>query len=268
MVIVVSSGCVFEPREPMYARALAAHGIAALVVDSCTPRGVRSTVDDQARMTGWEVENDAWAALLALARDRRVDARRVGVMGVSKGGGVALNTAILARRRWQRDRVPPDLAFAAHVPIAPGCSARHRDARTTGAPMFFMMGSADDYTPASECMAYVDALRAAGNARIETRIYEGASHGWEWLGPSPRLLATAKNYSRCHAIIEDDGALTDSASGTRIPGKDYLEWARAHCMFTGNTHAGGGSEELRARATGDLVAFVRRAFGMPPPASN
>jgi dienelactone hydrolase len=263
MIIVVSSGCVVEAREPAYARELARRGIAGLVVDSCTPRGVRSTVDDQSRMTGWEVENDAWAALIALAKDPRIDRRRIGVMGVSKGGGVALDTAFIARRRWQGARVPSDLAFAAHVPVVPGCGVHQRDARTTGAPIFFMLGGADDYTPAPACIRVADELRAAGNARVEVKVYEGAHHGWERIGDAPLLVANAENYSRCLGFVEDDGSVTvEGDAGPRIYPGQYLAWAKAHCMYRGNTHVGGGSPEIVTRARADLAAFLERALGV------
>ncbi|MBL8670830.1 MAG: dienelactone hydrolase family protein, partial [Alphaproteobacteria bacterium] len=225
MIVAVSSGCVVQAREPYYARALAREGIAGLVLDSCAPRGVASTVDDQTRLTGWEVEQDAWAALAFLARDPRIDPARIGVMGVSKGGGAALGTALLVRRRWLGDR-RPDVAFAAHVPIVPGCTARHRDARTTGAPILFMLGGADDYAPAAACLPYAEAIRAAGNGRVDVKLYEGAHHGWEVQGDAPRLLPRAENYSRCGTIVEDDGAHTAVATGERIAPRAFFAWAR------------------------------------------
>src|SRR6476469_3270542 len=144
-------------------------------------------------MSAWAVENDAWAALAFLARDPRIDAKRIGIMGVSKGGSVSLDTALLVRRRWQGSRIPADLSFAVHVPIVPGCSARHRSLATTGAPMLFMLGADDDYTTAAPCEALAAAMREAGNARIEVVTFAGAHHGWEVLG-APRLLAHAQNY--------------------------------------------------------------------------
>jgi dienelactone hydrolase len=257
MVIVVSSGCVVEAREPYYAHALADAGIAGLVVDSCTPRGVRTTVDDQTRMTSWEVENDAWAALVWLANDARIDRARIGIMGVSKGGTVSMNTALLVRRRWQRARVPAELAFAAHVPIVPGCSSMHRNAATTGAPMLFMLGGADDYTTAAACAPVVEALRAAGNTRVESVTFEGAHHGWEVIG-EPRLLARAENYSRCRAIEEDDGSFVVDG-GERIAADAFVPWARRTCMRIGDTHAGGGTLALKKHATDTLLGFLRKS---------
>lgn len=101
MVILSSSAGVQRHREVHYAQRLAAAGIAACVVDSFAPRGVRSTVADQSRVSAFQMECDAIAALRLLRRDPRIDGARIGVMGVSKGGVASVNSAIAVRRRWR-----------------------------------------------------------------------------------------------------------------------------------------------------------------------
>ncbi|MCZ7655921.1 MAG: hypothetical protein M5R42_19135 [Rhodocyclaceae bacterium] len=61
-----------------------------LVIDSFGPRGVMSTADDQTRVTTTQMLQDAYGALVFLADDKRIDSARIGVMGFSKGGTVAL----------------------------------------------------------------------------------------------------------------------------------------------------------------------------------
>ena len=100
MVILSSSAGVQRHREHFYAQALTQAGVAALIVDSFGGRGVRRTVADQSLVSAAQMEGDAFAALAHLHADPRIDARRIGVMGVSKGGGAALSTAIAVRRRW------------------------------------------------------------------------------------------------------------------------------------------------------------------------
>ena len=101
-------------------------------------------------------------------------------MGVSKGGGATLNTAIAVRQRW-RDGFPH--LFDLHVAICPGATAQHRDATTHGRPMFFMLAARDDYTPAPLAVEYAERMRAAGNRRIKVKVYGSAHHGWESIGP-------------------------------------------------------------------------------------
>src|SRR4051812_42590839 len=59
MVIINSSGGVLDWIEGYYARELSQRGIAALIVDSFKPRGVKNVVSNQNLVTSWLMENDA-----------------------------------------------------------------------------------------------------------------------------------------------------------------------------------------------------------------
>ena len=77
MVLLTSSAGVQRHREHYYAQALNEAGIAALIVDSFTGRGVRRTVADQTLVSGAQMEGDAFAAL-ALLRVRSAHRSRGG----------------------------------------------------------------------------------------------------------------------------------------------------------------------------------------------
>ena len=101
MVILTSSAGVQRHREHYYAQALNEAGIAALVVDSFTGRGVRRTVADQTLVSAAQMEGDAFAALALLRDDSRIGPERIGVMGVSKGGGAVLSSRrCTSAERW------------------------------------------------------------------------------------------------------------------------------------------------------------------------
>lgn len=253
VVISPSSGGVRREREMFYAEKLAAAGIAALIVDSYASRGLTNSVHDQSLLIPWQAENDAVGALRWLAADPRFRRDRIGVTGVSKGGAVALWTALEIRRQWTR--VAP-LAFAAHIPIAPPCHWNNRAKGTSGAPIFFMLAELDDQTPAPQCVEYARQLTAAGNRKIEVKVYENAHHAWENIGQIPYFDPRAENYARCIATIEDDGSST-AANGFKLPRDKEIEWAKRTCMTLG-TNCCGGTEELRQRAAGDMVAFLKR----------
>jgi len=127
-VIVNSSGGVTAHTELFYARLLASHGMAALVVDSFTPRGIRDTVTDQSQLRTVQSAADAAAGFRWLKSQPWVDPARIIVLGMSKGGIAALNTAVEADRRLFGIT---DIRFAAHVAIAPGCNFQNQDARRT-----------------------------------------------------------------------------------------------------------------------------------------
>ena len=252
MVILSSSAGVQRHRELHYAAALARAGIAACVVDSFRPRGVRSTVADQGLVSAFQMECDAHAVLLHLRQDPAIDPARIGVMGVSKGGVAAVNSAIAARRRWRGI----DETFALHVAICPGCVAQHRDPTTTGAPLFFMLARHDDYTPARYAIDYAQRMRAAGNDAIRVKVY-AAHHGWESVG-SVYYIANAQNFADCPNLIEDDGSHFVAAAGQAMAEAQYRAWVRTAGLLRHGAHAGGGTADLKRRATGDLIAFLQR----------
>ncbi|WP_178133566.1 dienelactone hydrolase family protein [Vineibacter terrae] len=251
MVILSSSAGIQRHRELFYADAMVRAGISACVVDSFGPRGVRTTVVDQSLVTAYQMECDAHAALQWLRQDSRIDPARIGIMGVSKGGVVAVNSAIAVRRRWRGI----DDIFALHVGICPGCVAQHRDATTTGAPMFLMLAEHDDYTPAHYAITYAGRMRDAGNRGIRIKVYK-AHHGWESIGPVYHI-AKAQNFSSCPNLIEDDGRHFVPTAGRTMSESDYRAWVRQAGLLQYGAHAGGGTLALKQRATGDLITFLR-----------
>ncbi len=258
MVILTSSAGVQRHREHYYAQVLTEAGAAALIVDSFTGRGVRRTVADQTLVSGAQMEGDAFAALALLRADPRLDPGRIGIMGVSKGGVATLNSAIAVRPRWRGGF--PHL-FDLHVALCPGATAQHRDPTTHGRPIFFMLAARDDYTPAPLAVEYAERMRAAGNCAIKVKVYGSAHHGWESIGPVFDVK-DAENWSCCRNWIEDDGRHFVVGAGQTMTEPEYQAWARAHCVTRG-ARAGGGTAELKRRATGDLLAFLQ-ARGFAP----
>ena len=251
MVILTSSAGVQRHREHYYADLLNQAGTAALIVDSFKGRGVRRTVADQSLVSAAQMEGDAFAALALLRADPRLDPERIGIMGVSKGGVATLNAAIAVRQHWRRGF---SHLFDLHVALCPGATAQHRDATTHGRPMFFMLAGKDDYTPAELAIDYAERMRAAGNGRIKVKVYGSAHHGWESIG-SVFDIKDAENWSCCRNVIEDDGRHFVPSLGLAMDEPDFQAWARAHCVTRG-ARAGGGTAELKQRASADLLTFL------------
>jgi dienelactone hydrolase len=251
MVLLTSSAGVQRHREGYYAQALNAAGTAALIIDSFRGRGVRRTVADQSLVSAAQMEGDAFAALALLRADRRIDPDRIGIMGVSKGGVATLNAAIAVRQRWRSGF--PHL-FDLHVAICPGATAQHRDATTHGRPIFFMLAARDDYTPAPLAIEYAERMRAAGNRRIKVKVYGSAHHGWESVSPVMEIR-DAENWTACRNLIEDDGRHFVPCLGRALSEPEFQAWARGNCVQRG-ARAGGGTADLKQRATADLLAFL------------
>lgn len=254
VIIAPSSSGIEDEREIYYAKELVKAGIAAVVIDSFTPRGLTESVYDQSLLESWDVENDAIAALQELAADKRFNPDRIAIMGVSKGGSAAMNTALTVRRKWMG---VDDVSFAAHIAISPDCTWINRSASTTGMPILFMLAEHDAQTPVQPCLDQAARMKATGNRRIETKVYEDANHAWEELGPSPEFDPKAENYSQCRVWIEDDGKMMSADTGEPVPEDGWREWAKANCLTLG-TSCCGGTPELKETATRDIIAFLRK----------
>jgi dienelactone hydrolase len=248
IVIVHGSGGVTTAREGFWASELSREGMAALVTDSFTPRGVSTTVEDQSRVSQGQMVRDAYAALAYLASLPDVDGARVAVMGFSKGGGVAL---ISSDRRTR----PDARGFAAHIPLYPACSVQYRNPQPT-APLLILIGAADNYTGVKTCAQYVERMRAAGGA-VELKTYPGAHHGFDGDTMYQRefFLAGAQNFRDCVLYIEDDGR-TVSARGERIESsKQAFDVLRRECMTSGATVAANHGAKMQALQ--DVKAFLK-----------
>ena len=157
LVIAHGSGGILAGREHAWAARMNALGGATFVLDSFTPRGFAATGDDQARLPLSASVADALSALRLLASHPGIDASRIGIMGFSKGGQVALYTALEPFRKAVLDS---DLRFAVHVAFYTSCSVAYRANEVTKAQIFFLLGATDDFTPAAHCVRYADWFRS------------------------------------------------------------------------------------------------------------
>jgi len=256
MVVHHGSGGVSE-RERVYAREFVKLGVAALVLDSFNGRGVANTVQDQSTVTNNEMLDDAFAALKALANHPRIDGKRVGIVGFSKGGNVAL---LAAHDRRASRGLPADLRFALHVAFYPGCATQHYKPKSTGAPIYLLLGGADTYVGVVPCQEYAAVLKAEG-ARVTVTVYPGAPHSFD-RGSASWENARGENYSKCIFAEQPDGtwkelfsgATTMDAMGRR--NDSGLKQALAACRTLGVS--GGPNAAAKAQAMRDLKGYVQQ----------
>jgi dienelactone hydrolase len=256
-VIINSSGGIFPATEIYYARLFAQNGLASLVIDSFMPRGVRHIMDDHSRVLSVQQDADAISGLNWLAGQSWVDPQRIIVIGMSRGGFIALRTAL----NQYRNLLPAtDLKFAAHVAVAPGgCTFQAVDPKTTGAPIFFMLAELDDGTPASPCVDFADRMRSGGNRNVRVAMYPGVHHGYESTGGIYRIESEEED-PKCSGryFIDGNARLIDRTSGNRVtPPGGFTQWWRKTCVELGRTV--GGDERVKAQATADLLQFLRDA---------
>lgn len=253
MVLISGSGGV-GPREARYTKEFNKIGIAAFTVDSFAPRGIASTVQDQARLTSSEMVADAYGALEKLSSDPRIDRRHIGIIGASKGGAVVMKTAI--RSVAASFDLPDNLRFAAHVALAPACDSQYRTPLTTGAPILMLLASNDDWTGIEYCLRYAEIMKKAG-ANIEWTVYPDAEHDFD--GPDGRThfrAEKAQNFSKCLVYIQDDGSMTDAATGEVIDSpRKYVDVMSKHCMTIGAS--AGTNPAVKEKSLADIRVFLK-----------
>jgi dienelactone hydrolase len=234
MVVVHGSSGVLE-NGWAWARRLNEMGVATFVIDNFTGRGVKETATDQSRLSPAADAAGALAALRLLATHPQIDPKRIGVIGFSRGGSAAINTALEPIRLAVID---DNLRFAAHVALYPGC---------------MLLGGKDDYTPAPNCLAYADELRARG-ASIQVVVYPDADHAFDSDAP-PHFRPQPTTLHDCHGEIDlDAGAFTAEAGGQTVSGAAAAA-ALKRCAERGVTV--GGDPEAREKAPQEVAGFLK-----------
>ncbi|WP_300300154.1 dienelactone hydrolase family protein [Ferrovibrio sp.] len=261
MLIHHGSGGVSNEREYAYAREFTAMGVAAIIPDSFTPRGVKSTVADQSAVTNNDMLADAFGALKAAAGHPRLDPARIGITGFSKGGTVALQSALVSvAERF----APGGPRFALHVPFYASCGTQYLNPKTTGAPMLVLIGGADTYVGSQPCLDYAAKIGATGG-RVEAVVYPNAQHGWDGAGAAYRI-ANGENYSKCVYVEQPDRSWIEQTSGvmTNGPGGRAIEGANQKALAACRTLgvSGGPDADARTKSMAALKATMRAAFGL------
>ena len=250
MVIMHGSGGIRPGREEAWAERLAALGVATFIVDSFTPRGIAVTSDDQSRLPITASVADGFAALRRLATHPRIDPTRIGVMGFSNGGQVALYTAL---ESFRQTAGVGDTKFALHIGLYPSCSIPYLSPAVDRSPILFLLGGRDDYTPAAHCDRYADwfTQKGAGVTRI---LYPGAHHGFD-TPDRVQFLSRVQTARDCAFDIELEPVQGRFwSTGAVIPNAEITPQAR-RCTTRG-AHFGGdpASRDLAIAAVRDAVA--------------
>lgn len=253
MVLVHGSGGI-GAREARYVAEFNKLGIATFTLDSFAPRGVSSTVEDQSRVSGANMVSDAFGALKLLSDNPKIDKTRIGVLGASKGGTVALETAMQQAARVRK--LPEDLKFAAHIPMYPGCNTQHRVPTTTGAPVLVLLGERDNYTGGPNCPQYAEAIKKTG-AKIEIIVYPNAEHLFDGKDGQQHVeVRNAQNFSKCLAYIEEDGKIVYAKTGEVLDTpKKFFEVQVKDCMTKGASVATDAA--AKKKSLEDIQAFLK-----------
>src|SRR5262245_15251814 len=149
---------------------LVAWGYVILFVDSFATRGIDHACTSRAFATFLTRRQDAYGALVFLARQTFVDPQRVAAVGFSQGGWVTLSVA--ETNSFELFVPPSNLRFRAAAAFNPPC--RGAGARPE-IPTLIFIGALDDWTPAADCSNRIASWGNDGPP-IELVVYPGAYH--------------------------------------------------------------------------------------------
>jgi dienelactone hydrolase len=208
---------LIEPGERDWAAELTRRGYVVLMVDSFGPRNVGEQCSPQSR----DVElyrkrpRDAYGALLFLQAQNFVRADRVAVIGWSQGGGAVL-LAVGAQSLGRPAQLPQG-DFRAAVTFYPtSCNTQFKEASWTSAlPLLVLVGAEDVLNPAGPCKDFLDGA-AARRANIETQVYPGAYHHFDWPNVPRHELPNLRNAAGAVPVYATDPAARQDAFA-RVP---------------------------------------------------
>lgn len=254
-VILLHSSWGLSEQEWLYARLMADMGIAALVIDSFRPRGVRRTSADQSLVSSASMLADAFSALDYLAADARFDSDKIAIMGFSKGAIAALYSSLT---RVQRVMAIDGRRFAAHLAFYPWCGLQLRDMETTGVPIAIHGGSNDVITPIDQCLNFVDEqLTDKDKSHIQVVRYENARHAFDHpaLQNIPFVIPmSAQVPGDCRLVEEEDGLFKETSTDRSVNGENIGE-VLAQCSRS--TGVAGRNRDAAQLARENVKRFMR-----------
>ncbi len=229
------------------AKQLLKKGMAVMFVDNFNGRSVISAGADQAQVSTYSFYIDAFMTLEYLSKDPRVNIKKVGITGWSRGG---MNSLAIAETRIRDALVSKDLYFAASLPRSVECrqSGFFRNPQPIKETKILMVnGKDDDASHAHVCEEYGAKMKANG-ADIEVITKKGWGHGFE-ANYKPEYEKHLEAWHECpDYYTEDDG----------MPNKDAK--IDASCITYGY-HVGGtrktGSPSWKA-FRGPFVKFFKK----------
>ena len=235
-------------------------GVAAFIVDSFTPRGIGESASDQSKLRSLADLTDSFAALKVLGADPRIDASRIGIIGWSRGGAIAMESALESARLGVLAATDPK--FAAHVVFYGMAEPQYRDTATDHAPMLFIHGEADNLVPIGPTREFADWIQTQGNP-VTFQTYSGVYHDFDVDGGIDGSVALAETARNCDVLVDfSTGQVVrmDHKPVTGVSGLALIHYMRG-CMQRGaELHP---NRAARADAVEKVHIFLTQTFRLP-----
>lgn len=178
--------------------------MAVMFVDNFTGRNVISAGADQAQVSTYSFYIDAFMVLEYLSKDPKVNIKKVGITGWSRGG---MNSLAIAEKRIRDALISKDLYYAASLPRSVECyqAGFFKNPQPIKETKIWMVnGEIDDASKAELCEEFGKKLKANG-ADIKVTTKRGWGHGFE-ANYEAEYEADQEAWHECPPYyIEDDG---------------------------------------------------------------
>ena len=164
--------------DRLMARRLLKKGVAVVFVDNFTGRSVISADTNQSQVTTFSFYIDAFMTLEYLSKDPRVNIKKVGITGWSRGG---MNSLAISETRIRDALISKNLYYAASLPRSVECrqSGFFRNPKPIKETKILMVnGKIDDASHAHICEEYGEKMKLNG-ADIKVITKHGWGHGFE-----------------------------------------------------------------------------------------
>ena len=202
-------------------------GFAIMFLDNFSARGAIHTYEDQSQVPNYAGYVDAFMALEYLSKDPKINIKKVGITGWSRGG---MNSLIISEKRLRDALISKDLYYAASQPRNVSCWGGlffENPQPIKETKIWMVNGEIDDVTLAAPCIEYGKKLKANG-ADIEVTTKKGWGHGFE-ANYEAEYEPKSQAFTTCPSIyLNDDGT---------VKPESYYEW-NDPCVTGGNTIGG------------------------------
>jgi dienelactone hydrolase len=230
VVVMLEGSAGIVDNNDVWDRQFLSKGIATFTIDGFSGRGVTNLIADQSKFGLLNMIVDLYRGLGVLAKHPRIDPGRVAVMGFSRGGIIALYSAM---KRFQNVWNDSGIAPAAYVPLYPFCNTELvGDTDVIGGPIRIFHGSADDYVSIGPCQAYVQRLKNAGKDAQITAL-ANAYHAFDLPSlPSQPLMLPDAQKTDCIIVEDRTGTLINKATGNPYSPADSCNGKGAHIGYS------------------------------------
>lgn len=233
--------------------------VAAFIIDSQSSRDVKTPQEILKRVTLSMRVVDAYAALHLLSTHPKIDKDKIGVLGLSRGGNVAM---LAQSKKIKKCFFEEDgLQFAAVVLCYPSCLLQLKNIDLVDSPILILLGEKDNITPTPWTLKYAEKIKATG-ANVEIKVYKNAHHAFDFKALAGQEFQWFDDFSGCqdrYSLLEDDGMWFNPFLNKRFDDGYKLANVFKDCRKSGQGILG-GPKEARKKSIEEYKSFFRRVF--------